>query len=111
MLTPVTKPAWVLVVNDDASERIKLFRRLEAAGHHATVVDVRSALDLLRAEPFDLVLLAPSHGGDVLRAMENDERLSRTPVVVLSADDDYERVLGSSVALERLGQLTPSGDP
>jgi DNA-binding response OmpR family regulator len=88
--------AWVLVVDDDASERIVLFRLLEAAGHHATVVDGESALDLLRAEPFDVVLLGPSHDG-VLAAVQSDEHLCQTPVIVLSAEDDFERVVADAL--------------
>lgn len=55
----VVRSDWVLVVADDAAERMRLFRLLEREGYHATVADdVEAALALLRAEPFDLVLVA-----------------------------------------------------
>jgi CheY-like chemotaxis protein len=58
-------PGWVLVVHHDLSDGIELVRLLEREGHHATLVDDRgAAVELLRAEPFDLVLLADAQAVD-----------------------------------------------
>jgi DNA-binding response OmpR family regulator len=86
-------PGWVLVVDDDATDRIVLFRLLEGLGYHATVVDSgAAAVELLRSEPFDLILLdlfmPGSDGYAVLEAMKSDARVCDVPVVVVSALDD-----------------------
>jgi two-component system cell cycle response regulator len=91
-------PAWVLVVDDDATDRLVLFRLLERFGHHATVAeDGRRALELLRAEPFDLVLLdlmmPDSDGYAVLEAMKDDSRLRAIPVIMTSAVDRLDAVV------------------
>jgi len=91
-------PGWVLVVDDDATSRMVLFRLLERLGHHATVADSGGrALELLRAEPFDLVLLdlllSDPDGLAVLEAIRNDRALRDTPVLVISAVDDLEPVV------------------
>ena len=91
----MTKPAWVLVVDDDASDGMALFRLLEQVGHHATVsASGRAALELLRAEPFDVVLidLTTSDGNGLFDAIQRDERLSHTPVVAISAPFDPDRL-------------------
>jgi DNA-binding response OmpR family regulator len=50
--------AWVLVVAGDATERMSLFRALESCGYNATAVaDADAALELLRDEPYDAVLV------------------------------------------------------
>ena len=48
---------WVLVVGDDATERMTLFRMVETSGHHATVVSVEGAVDLLAEDSFDVALV------------------------------------------------------
>src|SRR5919109_549514 len=90
----VTAPSgWVLVVDDDAADRMALFRLLERAGHHGTVADGgQAALELLRAETFDLVLLdllMPGPDGfAVLEAMKGDRWLPAVPVIAITALDD-----------------------
>jgi adenylate cyclase len=50
--------ASVLVVDDDAINRSILARGLELDGHRASIAENgRQALDLLHAQPFDVVLL------------------------------------------------------
>jgi len=90
-------PKWVLVVADDAADRMMLFRFLERAGHHATVSDdVDAALELLRAEPYDLVLLDLSRlkpdGHAIVRHMKTDRRLRNIPVLVIAGCDQSEAV-------------------
>jgi CheY-like chemotaxis protein len=80
---------WILVVDDDATDRMILFRLLERGGHHATVAnDGQAALDLLRTDPFDLVLLdllmPDPDGYAVLEQIKTDPRLAHIPVLVIS---------------------------
>src|SRR5919201_1212142 len=60
--------AHVLVVDDDPVNRSLLARSLEREGHrHAIAENGREALEMLRAEPFDVVLLdvlMPEMGAD-----------------------------------------------
>lgn len=85
-----TPPGWVLVVDDDATDRMAAFRLLEREGHQATVADgAGAALELLRAEPYDLVLLdltmPDPDGHAVLTLVKSDPGLSHIPVIVLAA--------------------------
>lgn len=88
-------PARVLVVGDSAVDRDTLSRHVQREGY---VVDTAGqggeALEKLRAEPFDLVLLGVhGPGGDGLRflkALRNDAELAHVPVIVVSAADDIE---------------------
>jgi DNA-binding response OmpR family regulator len=87
---------WVLIVADDTTERMLLFRLLERDGYHATVTDgAAAALDLLRAEPFDVVVMSlrPRAEPDVytvLATLRRDRRLRQIPVIVLSEPDEAE---------------------
>nr|CAA9355499.1 MAG: hypothetical protein AVDCRST_MAG46-2882 [uncultured Nocardioidaceae bacterium] len=63
------------------------------SGCAVTVVNSgRASLDLLQAEPVDLVVLDVSMPGmsglDVLRVMGDERMLSRTPVVMFSASEE-----------------------
>ena len=90
---------WVLVVADDTTERMLLFRLLEREGYHATVTDgPAAALDLLRAEPFDVVVMSPTPGSGpdaytVLATLRRDRRLSQMPVIVISEPGEPEGAL------------------
>ena len=58
MIDRAPAPARLLVVDDNKVNRLLLTRNLELLGHRvATAENGRLALDLLRAEAFDLVLL------------------------------------------------------
>lgn len=90
-------PEWVLVVADDATERMLLFRLLERDRFHATVSDgAREALELLRAEPFGLVLLdlvkLDPDGYWLLERLKEDRLLRNIPVVVISAVNTSEAI-------------------
>ncbi len=83
----------ILVVDDDASSREMLVRRLRHSGY--TVSDASNgleALTLLRSQPFDLVLLdmiMPGLDGfQVLGKLKADPNLKSTPVIMLSALDE-----------------------
>ena len=92
---PDSAPARVLVVDDADDSRDTLGRALQREGY---VVDSAArggeALEKLRAEPFDMVLLAvPMPGTDgprFLEALRNDARLAQVAVIVVSAPDDLD---------------------
>jgi adenylate cyclase len=89
--------ARVLVVDDDPVNRALLLHSLEREGYrHATAENGRQALELLRAEPFDVVLLdvvmPELDGYDVLATIEADPGLRRIPVIMISALEDLESV-------------------
>ena len=92
---PDSAPARVLVVDHADDSRDTLGRALQREGY---VVDSAArggeALEKLRAEPFDMVLLAvPMPGTDgprFLEALRNDARLAQVAVIVVSAPDDLD---------------------
>lgn len=75
-----------------------LARSLEREGHRATTAENgRVALELLRAEPFDVVLLdlvmPELDGYGALAELKADPRLRHLPVIMISAQDDAESVV------------------
>jgi adenylate cyclase len=90
--------AYVLVVDDDSVNRLLLSRSLEREGHRfATAEDGRRALEMLRAESFDVVLLdvvmPEIDGFEVLAQMQADSELRHIPVIMISALEDMESVV------------------
>lgn len=82
----------LLLVDDNQVDRVKLSRILEGEGHAVDACDDgRKALELLRSESFDLVLLdiamPDMDGYHVLDAMKADSSLRSTPVIAISASD------------------------
>jgi adenylate cyclase len=97
-------PAKVLVVDDTEMNRDMLCSLLEADGHKSAVAENgRLALELLKAKPFDLVLLdvmmPEMNGYQVLEQLKSDSSLRAIPVIVLSALDE----IGSVVRCIELG--------
>jgi DNA-binding NtrC family response regulator len=85
----------ILVVDDDETNRKILFGRLEAEGRKVSVAENgRRALEMIRAEPFDLVLLdvlmPEMDGYQVLELLKSDAAFRDIPVIVLSALDQIE---------------------
>jgi len=85
----------ILVVDDNRMNRLKLSRSVEKQGHTvATAEDGQQALDMLRSEVFDVVLLdivmPVMDGYAVLAAMKDDSELRRIPVIVVSAVDEMD---------------------
>lgn len=85
----------VLVVDDIASNRDLLARRLTREGHQVvTVEDGASALDCLVAENFDLILLdlmMPGMSGfEVLCRLKSSSRTRHIPVIMISALDELD---------------------
>jgi class 3 adenylate cyclase len=93
-----TEQGHILVVDDNRMNRIKLWRVLEQQGHTVGLAENgQQALDQLRAEPFDLVLLdivmPEMDGFQVLEYLKDDPDLRPIPVIVISAVDEMESVV------------------
>ena len=90
--------AYVLVVDDDPLNRTLLARGLQREGHrHAAAADGRRALEMLRTEHFDVVLLdvlmPEMDGYAVLAEIEADTGLRHIPVIMISALEELESVV------------------
>jgi adenylate cyclase len=88
-----SRPAWILVVDDDAVSRTMLTHLLEQEGHRVdTAADGRQALERLHADPFDValldVLMPELDGYEVLAHMKDDDVLRHVPVLMITALDD-----------------------
>ena len=89
-LAPGAAQGFLLVVDDIEANRDMLSRRLERQGYAvATAENGRRALEMLRAETFDLVLLdvmmPEMDGYEVLQRLKADEALRNIPVIMISA--------------------------
>jgi adenylate cyclase len=87
----------VLVVDDDLVSRRIVAHILEQEGHSAVLVgDGPSALELLKIQPFDLVLLdirMPEMDGiEVCRLIRSEPRTEALPVVVITAEGVEEKL-------------------
>ena len=85
----------LLVVDDNEMNRDMLGRRLQRQGYRVTMaVDGRQALEFIREETFDLVLLdimlPVMNGYEVLEVMQADQALSQIPVIITTALDESD---------------------
>lgn len=92
------EPSHLLVVDDNKVNRMLLTHNLEEQGHCvASAVNGREALELLRRNPFDLVLLdiemPEMDGYQVLSAMKADTQLRHIPVIMVTAVDEIESAI------------------
>jgi class 3 adenylate cyclase len=90
--------ARLLVVDDNKVNRLLLTRSLELQGHStASAENGRIALEMLRREPFDLVLLdmemPEMDGFQVLEQLVNDRKLRDLPVIVTSSLEGIANVV------------------
>ncbi len=97
-LAPVSGPGRILVVDDNELNRDMLSRQLERQNHEvSTAPDGPTALAMLRAQRFDVVLLdlmmPEMNGFDVLQAVRGDAALSNVAVILVSALDEMESVV------------------
>lgn len=88
----------LLVVDDTATTRDLLSRRLMREGYAVAVAgNGREALERIRTEGFDLVLLdimmPELNGFEVLKRIKSDERLRHIPIIMISALDESESVV------------------
>jgi signal transduction histidine kinase len=92
------EPGRILVVDDNRINRMKLSMNLEQQGHSVKVAeDGQHAMEMLKAEPFDVVLLdiiMPGMDGfQVLEKMKSDQALRDIPVIVISALEELDSVV------------------
>jgi len=90
-------PGRMLVVDDDATNRDVLSRRLMKHGHEVMTVSSGSeALRLMREFAFDVVLLdimmPEMDGYEVLGRVKADDALSHIPVIMISALSEVQSV-------------------
>ena len=90
--------ARLLVVDDNKVNRLLLARNLELQGHHvATAENGRVALEMLRRDAFDLMLLdiemPEMNGFQVLEQLVNDLQLRDLPVIVTSSLEGLDNVV------------------
>jgi CheY-like chemotaxis protein/signal transduction histidine kinase len=93
----VARAGTLLVVDDDAMNRDLLTRQLVREGYAVfTAASGKEALDKLRLQDFDLVLLdvmMPEMDGiQVLERIQQDPSLCEIPVLMISALDEIESV-------------------
>jgi two-component system nitrogen regulation response regulator NtrX len=96
--------AHLLIVDDDHNTLASLSRAFRLAGHEATICDnAIRAIDLIRAEPFDLILsdvVMPGKTGLELLEILKKSGL-KTPVVLISGQANIEM----AVKATKLGAL------
>ncbi len=93
-----TAKGRILVVDDEMVNRILLSTNLQESGYLVeTAEDGQQALEMLRAQPFDVVLLdlimPRMDGYQVLAQMKSDDALRRIPVIVISSTDEMESIV------------------
>jgi class 3 adenylate cyclase len=91
-------PGRLLVVDDNKVNRLLLTRSLELQGHSvASAENGRVALEMLRREGFDLLLLdmemPEMDGFQVLEQLAGDRQLRDLPVIVTSSLEGVENVV------------------
>ena len=91
-------PGRLLVVDDNKVNRLLLTRSLELQGHSvASAENGRVALEMLRREAFDLLLLdmemPEMDGFQVLEQLANDRQLRDLPVIVTSSLEGVETIV------------------
>jgi adenylate cyclase len=91
-------PGKILIADDNRVNRLLLSRGLEQQGHTVGFAENgHEALDLLRRERFDLllldVLMPELDGYEVLAELKDDPHLRDLPVVMTSALDELESVV------------------
>jgi class 3 adenylate cyclase len=91
-------PGTILIADDNRVNRLLLARGLEHEGHTVAFAEHGGeALDLLREQPFDLmlldVLMPELDGYEVLAKLKDDPHLRDIPVIVTSALDEIDSVV------------------
>jgi class 3 adenylate cyclase len=92
------QPSRILVVDDNASNRDLLSRRLQRQGHAVLQAeDGASALALVEKEALDLILLdlmMPGISGyDVLAQIKTDPRFREIPIIMISALSELDSIV------------------
>jgi adenylate cyclase len=97
-MTTRPEPGRLLVVDDNRVNRILLARGLEGQGHKVeTAENGKQALEKLRSDSFDLVLLdiemPELNGYQVLETCLQDSELREIPIIMTSSLDEIESVV------------------
>src|SRR5690349_15271924 len=92
------EPGYLLIVDDNKVNRILLARGLEGDGHRVeTAENGKQALEKLRTDSFDLVLLdiemPEMNGYQVLEMCLGDSELRDIPVIMTSSLDEVDSVV------------------
>ena len=92
------RPGRLLVVDDNKVNRLLLGRGLEGQGHQVAFAENgRQALDMLREDEFDLVLLdiqmPVMDGYEVMDKLTGDPDLRSIPVIVVSSLEELDSVV------------------
>ncbi|HEV8261301.1 MAG TPA: adenylate/guanylate cyclase domain-containing protein [Burkholderiales bacterium] len=95
MAEPVAR---LLIVDDNKVNRLLLSRSVEMQGHRAALAENgRIALEMLRREPFDLLLLdiemPEMDGFAVLEQLKADPQLRDLPVIVTSSLEGLDNIV------------------
>ncbi len=90
--------ARLLVVDDNKVNRLLLARTLQLQGHGVALAENgRVALEMLRREPFDLLLLdiemPEMNGLQVMEQLKSDLQLRDLPVIVTSAIEGLDNIV------------------
>jgi len=97
-MTSKQEPGRLLVVDDNKVNRILLARGLEGYGHKVeTAENGKQALEKLRSDSFDLVLLdiemPEMNGYQVLETCLQDSELRHIPIIMTSSLDEIDSVV------------------
>jgi adenylate cyclase len=92
------QPGYLLIVDDNKVNRILLARGLEGDGHKVeTAENGKQALEKLRIDSFDLVLLdiemPEMNGYQVLETCLQDSELRNIPIIMTSSLDEIDSVV------------------
>ncbi len=98
MTGPASPPGTILIADDNRVNQLLLGRGVEQQGHAVGYAEHgRRALDLLRQQHFDLVLLdvvmPELDGYGVLAELKADPHLRDTPVIMTSSLDELDSVV------------------
>jgi adenylate cyclase len=93
-----TEPGYILIVDDNKMNRLLLARGLEQQGHRVAFAgNGRQALEMVRAQSFDLmlldVLMPEMDGYQVLGELTADRHLQNIPVIMVSSVDELDSVV------------------
>ena len=100
----------ILVVDDNKMARMEIARTVERGGYDVSEVEGgERALEILRSESFDLVLLdllmPDTDGFEVLEQMMADAELCAIPVIVVTAVEERDSVR-KSISLGAADHIT-----
>ena len=89
--------ASILIVEDDQHIRDLLTRSLERSGYIVhTTANGLEAIETLKTEHFDLIItdlkMPEMSGNEFIEYIQSDFSLSQTPIMVMSAVNDYEEI-------------------